>query len=128
MPAIRELVPLLFVEDAARSADFYRERLGFALAQSWAPEGTLAWCRLVRDGAAVMLQQACPEDDGPAEGWGRGVVFYFNCDDAAAMHADLASRGLSIAPPQAAFYGMNQVRVRDPDGYELCFQSPISRD
>ncbi len=124
---IRELVPLLFVEDIVRSAAFYQERLGFAMTQQWEPGGKLAWCRLGRDSAAVMLQQAIPEEDGPAEGRGRGVSFYFNCDDGVAMHTDLTRRGLAVAPPQAAFYGMNQLFVTDPDGYELCFQSVINQ-
>lgn len=125
MTTIRQLVPLLFVEDIAASAAFYQHRLGFAITEQWEPEGKLAWCRLVRDGAAVMLQQACPEEDGPAKGRGRGVVFYFNCDDADGFHAELTSRGLAAPQPQAAYYGMNQISLQDPDGYELCFQSPI---
>ena len=127
MPNIHELVPLLFVHDIARSANFYQERLGFKMTQQWEPDGKLAWCRLERDGAAVMLQQAIPEEDGLADGRGRGVVFYFNCDDADAMHADLTNRGLAIAPPVAAYYGMNQLFVKDPDGYELCIQSAIKQ-
>jgi len=124
---IQELVPLLFVEDILRSAAFYQHRLGFEMTMKWEPAGKLAWCRLERGGAALMLQQALPEEDGPAEGRGRGVCFYVNCEEAGEMHADLASRGLSVAAPQASFYGMNQLFVKDPDGYELCFQSVIER-
>jgi uncharacterized glyoxalase superfamily protein PhnB len=128
MPAtIQELVPLLFVEDIIRSAAFYQQRLGLELTMKWEPAGKLSWCRLERGGAALMLQQALPEEDGPAEGRGRGVGFYFNCDDANAMCAVLSSRGLAVAAPQASFYGMNQLFVKDPDGYELCFQSVIER-
>jgi glyoxylase I family protein len=122
--SIRELVPLLFVEDIAASAAFYQNKLGFQMTMKWEPDGKLSWCRLARDDSAVMLQQAC-EEDGPAAGRGRGVGFFFNCEDADAMHADFASRGLAVAPPVAAFYGMNQIFVKDPDGYELCFQSVI---
>ena len=124
---VHELFPLLFVEDMPRSAAFYQEQLGFEMTQKWEPDGKLAWCRLVRGGAAVMLQRAIPEEDGPAEGRGRGVGFFFLCNDAEAMHADLSSRGLVAALPKAAFYGMNQLFVKDPDGYELCFQSVIDK-
>lgn len=124
--AVRELVPLLFVEAIERSLAFYRDRLGFELTQSWEPEGKLAWCRLERGGAAIMLQQACDED-GPAAGRGRGVGFFFLCDDAAALHAELAAGGLELPPPQIAFYGMQQLYLRDPDGYELCFQNQVDR-
>lgn len=124
-PIIRELVPLLFVENINRSVEFYRDRLGFEMTASWEPEGQLAWCRLQRGGSAVMLQQACDED-GPAEGRGRGVGFFFNCDDADALFHEFIERGLLIDPPTVAFYGMKQVFVSDPEGYNLCFQSPVT--
>lgn len=120
---IRELVPLLFVQDIERSMAFYRDSLGFAVAGKWEPEGQLAWCRLQRDGSAVMLQQA-DEEDGPAAGRGRGIGFFFICDDVADIHAELSGRGLQLVSPEVAFYGMQQVFVADPDGYELCFESP----
>ena len=125
--AIRELVPLLMVADIDRSAAFYRDKLGFQMTREWRPAGKLAWCRLVRDVSAVMLQQAV-EEDGPADGRGHGVSFFFNCEDANRLHAELTVRGLTVAEPQAAFYGMNQIFLRDPDGYELCFQSAIAAE
>jgi uncharacterized glyoxalase superfamily protein PhnB len=120
--AITELVPLLFVQDIEQSAAFYRDRLGFKLTQTWEPDGRLAWCRLQRGAAAVMLQQAC-EEDGPPECRGHGVGLFFQCDDVERLFAEFSERGLSTDPPQSAFYGMTQIFVRDPDGYELCFQS-----
>ena len=122
---VRELVPLLFVQDMERSAAFYTGRLGFEMTLKWEPEGKLSWCRLERDASAIMLQQAC-EEDGPAEGRGRGVGFFFNCNDAEALHVELVARGLEVDLPTTAFYGMRQVFVTDPDGYELCFQNPIA--
>jgi uncharacterized glyoxalase superfamily protein PhnB len=119
---IRELVPLLLVQDILRSAAFYQDQLGFELTQKWEPGGKLGWCRMERSGSAVMLQQA-NDEDGPPAGRGRGVCFYFNCDDVQVIFAELIDRGLTIQPPQAAFYGLNQIFVTDPDGYELCFQS-----
>ncbi|MDB5386020.1 MAG: Glyoxalase-like domain protein [Planctomycetaceae bacterium] len=121
---IRELVPLFFVQDISRSAAFYCEKLGFEFDGKWEPNGKLAWCRLKRGGCAIMLQQAEAED-GPAEGRGHGVTFYFNCDAVNSMHAELTQRGIPLDPPKAAFYGMTQVFIQDPDGYELCFQSPV---
>ncbi len=122
--AVHELVPLLFVEDIARSVAFYRDRLCFDMTGAWEPEGRLAWCRLQRGGSSLMLQQACDED-GPPEGRGRGVGFFFTCDDAEALFAEFTARGVDVAPPTVAFYGMKQLFVKDPDGYELCFQNPV---
>src|SRR5262245_57315561 len=119
---VRELVPLLFVQYIERSMAFYRVSLGFELGDKWEPDGKLAWCRLQRDGSALMLQQASAED-GPAEGRGRGIGFFFICDDAEVLHTELSLRGVPLALPQVAFYGMKQIFVKDPDGYELCFES-----
>jgi uncharacterized glyoxalase superfamily protein PhnB len=120
--AISEVVPLLFVEDINRSVDFYCGQLGFVLVNKWEPDGKLGWCRIERGNSAIMLQQAC-EEDGPAAGRGRGVEFFFQCDDAAALYSEFQSAGLTIARPKVAFYGMNQLFVKDPDGYGLCFQN-----
>jgi uncharacterized glyoxalase superfamily protein PhnB len=122
---VRELVPLLFVDDMRLSADFYMEKLGFVMEQKWEPQGKLAWCKLRRDGSAIMLQQA-NEEDGPAGERGRGIGFYFNCDDVDAMYAEVVARGLAVKPPEVAHYGEKQMSVRDPDGYSLCFQSPAA--
>jgi catechol 2,3-dioxygenase-like lactoylglutathione lyase family enzyme len=122
---VRELVPLLFVDNVQQSVDFYTTRLGFELKQTWEPDGELAWCRLERDRCAVMLQQATSEEDGVSGSRGKGVGFFFICDDAESVHSDFVRRGLALAAPEAAFYGMKQVFVKDPDGYELCFESPV---
>ena len=49
---------------------------------------------------------------------------YVGCPELDALHAELCARGLAIAPPQTSTYGMRQIEVTDPDGYELCFQCP----
>ena len=123
---VNRLVPLLVVADINASVAFYVERLGFRVVHTWEPEGKLGWCHLERDAGALMFQQSCPGEDGPAEARGRDVWFYFNCDDVDAMYAELRSRGAEIAAPSVAFYGMKQAFVRDPDGYMLCFQSATS--
>ena len=106
-----------------RSVRFYRDRLGFAVVGNAESDGKVFWCRLERGGASVMLQQP-EEEDGPPEGRGRGVSFYFVCDDADMIHAELSDRGLQLEPPGAEYYGMKQLFVPEPDGYSICFESP----
>jgi len=36
------------------------------------------------------------------------------------------SRGLKLDPPRTAYYGMNQLFVPEPNGYALCFESPVN--
>ncbi len=122
---INELVPLLFVENVVRAVAFYCDQLGFEMKFKWDSEGTLAWCRLERGKAALMLQQACTDEDGTAEERRKGVGFFMLCDDAHALYEELSGKGLSLEPPKVAFYGMNQLFLKDPDGYELCFQNQV---
>jgi len=123
---LRQLQPLLTVQDIQRSIAFYRDQLGFNLKGQAENEGEVFWCSMERDGVTIMLQQE-EDEDGPAEGRGRGVSFYFLCEDADAIYAELLSRGLKLAPPAVAYYGMKQVVVPEPDGYSLCFESPAIR-
>jgi len=122
---VHNLTPLISVADIEQSVAFYCDSLGFQLSDRWAPEGRLAWCRVERGGSAVMLQQACDEKATVTDR-GRGVEFFFLCDDADALHAEFRARGLDVKPPKIAFYGMNQLFIKDPDGYELCFQNVIA--
>jgi uncharacterized glyoxalase superfamily protein PhnB len=122
--AIQELWPLLFVQDIERSIAFYRDQLGFTVVGEAKSDGRVFWCRLKHGGASIMLQQAEGED-GPAEGRGRGVGFFFVCDDADSLFAELSDRGLILDSPTVAYYGMKQLFVPEPDGYSICFESPI---
>jgi len=122
---VQQTVPLLIVSDIDSSRDFYRDGLAFEIRETWEPDGKLAWCWLARDGAALMLQQACAEDP-PADMRGKGVVFYFLCEDAAAFYREVAARGVQATEPAIAFYGMNQTFISDPDGYQLCFENRTS--
>jgi len=71
-----------------------------------------------------MLQQS-RNDNGVT--WGRGVCFYFICDDVDATYAELSARGLELEAPRVASYGMKQLFVPEPDGYAICFESPTER-
>jgi uncharacterized glyoxalase superfamily protein PhnB len=125
--AIRQLWPLLSVQDIERSVEFYRDVLGFALCEQATAKGKMFWCRLERGGASLMLEQP-PAGEGCLSGRrGVGITFYFVCDDADLMYAELAARGLKLDPPQVAYYGMKQLFVPEPDGYSICFESPTSQ-
>ncbi len=121
---VRQLWPLLSVRDISRSVRFYCEQLGFKLAgDDGKSAGQMRWCRVERGGSSIMLQQFRQEaDEGTA--WGRGVEFYFICDDVDAMYAELSARGVELEAPSVAYYGMKQIFVPEPDGYGICFESP----
>ena len=119
---MKQTVPLLYVSDLAQSSKFYVSGLGFEMVEKWEPDGKLSWCWLRRGGAAVMLQQDCA-DDPPAAERGKGVVFYFICDDAQEYFQEITERGIQASKPSVSFHGMNQTMVKDLDGYQLCFEN-----
>ena len=136
MVALASMTPLLQVFDMPRAVAFYRDKLGFAIVEHSpeieTPEGRLFhWCRLRRDGVELMLNTAYDTGERPAErdealwtGHGHTMLFV-DCTELDALRDDLRVRGLDIAPPQVAYYGMRQIEVTDPDGYGLCFQSGV---
>jgi glyoxylase I family protein len=121
--AVQAVWPLLAVDDLPSSLAFWRDQLGFDLVGQADAKGAIFWCRLVRDGASIMLQ-AAEDEDGPAALRGRGVTLYFVCADTDALVEELSARGLSLAPPTLTDYGMRQVFVPEPNGYVVCFESP----
>ena len=135
MATLASMTPLLQVFDMPRAVEFYCAKLGFEVVDH-SPEIDAAegryfhWCCLRRDGAQVMLNTAYDAGERPAERdearWAghAHTVLFVGCPELDALHAELCARGLAIAPPQTSSYGMRQIEVTDPDGYQLCFQCP----
>jgi uncharacterized glyoxalase superfamily protein PhnB len=122
-PAVRAIWPLLLVREFRRSLEFYRNQLGFEPVEQARDGEDVYWCRLVRGGATLMLQQAESEDAPLAPGT-RGVLLYVVCAEVDDLYREFQSRGLVMSPPQITHYGMKQIFVPEPDGYALCFESP----
>jgi catechol 2,3-dioxygenase-like lactoylglutathione lyase family enzyme len=131
---IRGMAPLLQVFDMPRSVSFYRDVLGFRVVQTSPPRGPddHDWALLRRDGIEIMLNTAY-EADGrpPAPDEARSAAhadaaLFFGCPDVESAYRYLRSKGVAAQPPSVAPYGMNQLHLRDPDGYGLCFQWPAS--
>jgi lactoylglutathione lyase len=126
---VKQAVPFFMVTDIEASLRFYVEGLGFAMTRAWRPEraaGRLQWCWLELDDAALMLQEYWRDGrpgGAPKGPLGRGVSVYFICADAIAIYQDLVARGVSAGRP---FVGnaMWVTSLKDPDGYELHFESP----
>ena len=126
---MRELTPLLNVEDTPAAIDFYTKELGFKVVNRFESRGRVVWARLSHGDATIMLNQsevrssrssrtdAASYDD---------VVLYFGVEDAPKLHRDLVERGLAPGACEPQGYGMHEFTLRDPDGYELAFGSPIA--
>jgi glyoxylase I family protein len=128
------MTPLIQVYDMNEALGFYRDRLGFDMVADSgevdAPEGRhVHWCWLRLGTADLMLNTAYDEGERPS---GRDparqaahddLCFHFGVADVDSTAAWLRGRGLEVGGPKTAPYGMRQAWLRDPDGYQLCFQS-----
>jgi len=125
--------PLIQVFDMAVSLHFYCDVLGFRLISASAQSPPLDWVLLRLDNTEIMLQTAYEGDNRPATPDPARVAghadasFYFGCPDIDAAYAHLLAQGLPAKEPKIAPYGMRQLYVTDPDGFELCFQWPAAK-
>ena len=114
--------PSIPVRSMDLSLAFYRDGLGFQVVRCWEDHGELRWCRLARDGVALMLhvpKRGLPVNEGEQ------VNLFFQCDDARQLHHELKDRGLEPSEPHDEFFGVREVQVTDPDGRRLWFHSAI---
>lgn len=127
---IKGMTPLLQVYDMAASLRFYCEVLGFEIHQTdnntTAPNHNWAWLRW--NDVNLMLNTAYEYDKRPPKADLRRVAshddtaLYFGAPDVDAVYAHLRSKGIDVAEPKVAPYGMKQLYLHDPDGFNLCFQ------
>ena len=87
---------------------------------------------LVLMGVELMLNTAYEADHRPGTPEPARVAahkdtgLFFACPDVDGAHVHLRAQGIDIEPPTIAPYGMKQLYLRDPDGYEICLQSRAS--
>jgi glyoxylase I family protein len=124
------LCPLLQVFDMPTSIAFYRDLLGFEVLSA-APDGDQCdWVLLRLHESELMLNTAYEADErppapDPARIAAHGdTALFFDCDDVDAACAYLRQRGIHVKDPVVQSYGMKQLYLKDPDGYEICFQRP----
>jgi hypothetical protein len=55
------------------------------------------------------------------------MCLYFGCPEVDKAYGFLRDQGLDIQEPKVAPYGMNQLYLKDPDGFGICLQWSASR-
>ena len=125
---IAGLTPLIQVFDIPRSLAFYRDLLGFEVVRDSGGGDLSSWVWLRKDGFDLMLNDQYEPGNMPAECppericWHRDTCLYFVCRDVDGVYDYLRSREADVCPPTVAPYGMKQLYLSDPDGYQICFQ------
>ena len=120
--ALEDVVPMLQARSLRETIEFYTTTLGFECRDLWPNEGEPGWCRLERDGAALMFYEDPDSDQRPEM---TGVV-YFYPQDVDSLWAELESKTRVEVPLQAMGYGMREFRIFDCNGYVLAFGQSVS--
>jgi catechol 2,3-dioxygenase-like lactoylglutathione lyase family enzyme len=114
--------PVLLVRDVRASAEYFRDKLGFAFDKLWGEPPD--FCMVRRDGNTVMLSQA-PANAALVPHWrvvDKMWEVYFWVDDVEAIYREFQERGaiidyhLGIKP-----YGVKEFGVQDVDDHDIAF-------
>lgn len=113
MPRVHSIRPMLAVGNLSDTIRFYVEKLGFNCNSLFGDPPV--WCDLDRDGQSIMFNAPPHESvEGDVPRASKNYqIFYFNVDDVAAFHAELASRGVPVTPLRVTVDGMKEFEVRD---------------
>jgi catechol 2,3-dioxygenase-like lactoylglutathione lyase family enzyme len=119
---------LIQVFDMPTSLGFYRDVMGFEIISDVPEDGLCDWVWLKSGESELMLNTAYEADARPTApdparlAAHADTTLYFGCDDVDAAHAELRARGVATRAPIVSDYGMKQIYLSDPDGYEICLQ------
>jgi len=126
---MRDILPLLVVDDLQATIDYYIHKLGFGIQQVSPAEGPPNFAIIKRKDARVMLEaqasyarhNAADPITGPR---GIGVELHMVASDGVdALHAELSMLGVDIIKPiHTNQYGVRHFSIRDLNGYILTFK------
>ena len=117
--------PLFLVADVVKSAEYYRNVLGFNYPGFWNEPPN--FCMPMRDNFIVMLLNmetaAAALPNGKIEADSSTWDVYFWIDDADKLFNEFKDKGAQIfyEPTIREFYNMKEFAVKDLDGYILAF-------
>jgi predicted enzyme related to lactoylglutathione lyase len=125
------VAPYFIVDDVIATANYYRDKLGFAYDRFWGKPPS--FCMVYRNGVVIMLGQlettGVMRPNRVADPEGAAWDAYIWIDNADALHAEFKARGVTIARDVCEQpYGCRDFDVEDCNGYRLCFGQDLGRD
>ena len=124
-----EVAPVLRVRDVRKAAAYYRERLGFdcpddSILAGAGDEGAI-YAIARRDGAQIHLGRARSGQRIDPGQRPNSIGAYVYVTGVRALYEELVRRGADIVQvPTVMPYGLEDVVVRDLDGYHIAFGAP----
>jgi lactoylglutathione lyase len=109
----------LYVADQDRAKAFYVDTLGFELGADQPGLGDIGrWIEVAPQGAQTSFMLADGAGWNKQDRIGRSADVTLRCDDATALHAELAAKGVQVTEPQTQRFG-TFIDITDPDGHQL---------
>ena len=116
-------------KDLQSSINFYRDAIGFAVAQTFENDGKVAGAIIAAGDCRIVLNQ----DDGKL-GWDRikGQGFYLQINVARAGDVDAAAArikaagGALLSEPADRPWGARMFQFKDLDGFKLGVSTPLA--
>ncbi|HEV2290397.1 MAG TPA: VOC family protein [Gemmatimonadales bacterium] len=117
---LTDIVVSITVNDLMRSRDWYRDLLGFTVAEEWKSEGQVLGMRLVAGRSTIMLGQ---DDFKKGRDRVKGVgsrLYLITTQDVDALADRVKARGQALdSGPLDQEWGAREFAVTDPDGFKL---------
>ncbi len=117
---------MLIVKDVKKTAEFYRDRLGFKI-EFVVEEGT-PFASVWRDGYKVFFE-SYPDYNEDYEDFEKVAVkcgVYFMVDDVDLLYEEFRDRGAEFVwTPQNQEYGNRDMKLLDNNGYQLLFATDL---
>ena len=115
---------LFWVQENKLSEKFYK-KLGFDVMESDESHSVVSL-----NGFQIILVNMRDDDkfanDSMSSEKGRGMYVYIHSDDVDGTHRALMNNGISpLTEPKDWDWGNREFIVKDPDGFKLCFWTPI---
>ena len=128
MTQLLRSAPYFPVPDVARAVAHYESALGFRA--EYVAGSPPEFAIVTRDGFSIMLRLvADPGRISPNERQGGTWDVFFWVSDVHALHAELTRNGAEVVygPILQPAYHMEEIAVRDANGYVLGFGQPATR-
>jgi uncharacterized glyoxalase superfamily protein PhnB len=123
---LRSIMPSLTVNDLKASLSWYRDVLGFHLAEEYKMEGKLVGARLEAGAVGLLLNQ---DDFAKGRDRKKGLGLRLYCttgQDVDELAAAIQQRGGVLSqPPTTQPWGPRDFAVTDPDGFQISIMSPM---
>jgi uncharacterized glyoxalase superfamily protein PhnB len=117
------------VEDVNRTITFYENVFGFELSQTVPEEGKFVWASMRSGDVEIMFQEreSLNEELPVFEGTPLGgtLTFYLRVDDLKGFYDKIKDQVTVLQELHTTFYGMNEVAVRDLNGYIFVFAEAV---